>query len=204
MSNWQYANDVPTSPWRSAMTVPRELSLRTLADGLRIIQKPVKEMEKLRGPVRRFKGGSIDEANAWVKQTGLAWEPLEMTVEFGAAPRGTCGLKLFKNATETTLLTVDREGGRIAIDRTHSGDVGFSPRFPGVSSASLSKPDGRVKLHIYLDACSIEVYVNDGEHILTALVFPSKTARGLEFFGPNEAAVTTAEAWPLASSWKAR
>ncbi|HEY8837746.1 MAG TPA: glycoside hydrolase family 32 protein, partial [Dehalococcoidia bacterium] len=59
MSNWLYAQDVPTSPWRSSMTVPRELSLRRTPGGLRLVQKPVGELKKLRMvPPLQFGRGS--------------------------------------------------------------------------------------------------------------------------------------------------
>jgi fructan beta-fructosidase len=204
MSNWQYANDVPTSPWRSAMTVPRELGLRGTAEGLRLVQKPVRELEKLRGTLHRFRGGTIEEANAWIKRSGLGSGPLEMVIEFAPAAKGTAGVKLFKDDKEETVVRVDQEEGRISIDRMRSGNVMFHVKFPGVSFASIAKGDGHVKLHVYVDACSIEVFVNDGEQVLTSLVFSSRTDRGLELFGPKEGAMVPAfEVWPLASCWQA-
>jgi sucrose-6-phosphate hydrolase SacC (GH32 family) len=68
----------------------------------------------------------------------------------------------------------------------------------------LAKPVGPVKLHLYVDACSVEVFVNDGEQVLTALVFPGEGSRAVEVFGPKEGAAASAfDAWPLASCWKA-
>ena len=203
MSNWQYANDVPTSPWRSAMTVPRELVLRSSAEGLRLIQKPVTELEKFRGPLHRFNGGTIEEANAWIKQTGLGSGPMEMVIELASAAKGATGVKLFKDDKEETVVGVDREQGRISIDRTRSGNVAFHAKFPGVASTSIAIADGRVKLRLLVDTCSVEVFVNDGEQVLTSLVFPSKSGRGLELFGPNDGAkVFALDVWPLASCWK--
>jgi fructan beta-fructosidase len=204
MSNWQYAIDVPTSPWRSAMTVPRELGLRQTADGLRLVQRPVRELEKLRGPLRQFKGGTAAEASAWLKRTGLGGGPLEMAVELAPAATGTTGVKLFKGEKEETVVGVDRGRGRVWVDRTHSGNVGFHARFPGVFAAPLARPGDRVKLHLFVDACSVEVFVNDGEQVLTSLVFPSKASRAVELFGPGDGAVVSAlDVWPLASCWKA-
>ncbi len=50
MSNWNYANSIPTSPWRSAMSVPRELGLRTIDGTPQLVQRPVRELRRLRGP----------------------------------------------------------------------------------------------------------------------------------------------------------
>ncbi len=204
MSNWQYANDVPTSPWRNAMTVPRELALRETAGELRLVQKPVKELETLRGPLRRFKGGTVEEANAWIKRSSLGDGPMEMKIEFAPTAKGTTGVKLFKGKNEETVIELDRERERISIDRTHSGNVAFHARFPGVVAAPIAKAPGRTRLHIFVDACSIEVFVNDGEVVLTALAFPSRAGRAVELFGPNEGAmVSVLDVWPLASCWKA-
>lgn len=202
MSNWQYANDVPTSPWRSAMTVPRELYLQRTAEGLRLVQKPVTELEKLRGPLHRFPGGTIEEANAWIQRSGLGRAPLEMMIELAPAAKGTAGVKVFKDDKEETVIGVDREQGRISIDRTRSGNVAFHTKFPGVAFASIAGAGGSVKLHIYLDTCSVEVFVHDGEQVLTSLVFPSETGRTVELFGANEGTrVSAFDVWPLDACW---
>jgi sucrose-6-phosphate hydrolase SacC (GH32 family) len=71
--------------------------------------------------------------------------------------------------------------------------------------APVAKADGRVRLHVFVDACSIEVFANDGEAVLTALAFPSKADRAVEVFGPKEGATVSAfDVWPLASCWKAQ
>jgi fructan beta-fructosidase len=205
MSNWQYANAVPTSPWRNAMTVPRTLELRPTAEGLRLVQQPVRELETLRGLLHRFKGGTVEEANAWIKQSGLGSGPLEMLIELAPAVKGTAGVKLFKSGKEETIVAVDREQGRIAINRTRSGNVAFHPKFSGISSAPVARADGRTRLHLFVDACSVEVFVNDGAHVLTALTFPSETSRTVELYGPNEGGMVSAfEIWPLASCWRAK
>lgn len=201
MSNWQYANDVPTSPWRSAMTIPRELRLRKTAEEVRLVQRPVVELQKLRGPQQRFHGGTVEAANAWIRQNVICSAPLEMTLEFGAKAAGITGVKLFKSTTEETLIGVARE--RVFVDRTKSGNVMFHPKFPGVQSAPLTARDDRVQLHLFVDACSVEVFVNDGESVLSSLVFPSEGSRDIEFFSTtNDATISTIEVWPLTSIWK--
>src|SRR5262249_41478685 len=149
---------------------------RRTAEGLRLVQKPVIELEKLRGPLHRFHGGTVEAANAWIKRNDLDGGPLEMVLEFAQTASGTVGIKVFKDEKEETVVRVDGEQGRVSIDRTRSGNVAFHTKFPRVASASIAKPDGRVKLHIYVDACSVEVFVNDGEHVLTSLAFPSQNA----------------------------
>ncbi|MHB1424852.1 MAG: GH32 C-terminal domain-containing protein [Gemmataceae bacterium] len=118
--------------------------------------------------------------------------------------KGNAGVKLFKSAKEETVVGIDRGRGLVSIDRRRSGEVGFHAKFAGVYSAPLAKPDGRVKLHIFADASSVEVFVNDGEQVLTCLVFPSESGRAMELFGPDEGAVISSlDVWPLTSCWQA-
>lgn len=83
MSTWTYANDVPTAPWRSAMSVSRELQAGGTPAGWRLIQKPVRELQQLRGPAERVRHVALDTANAWLAQrrfpTGLA--EVELTLD---------------------------------------------------------------------------------------------------------------------------
>jgi sucrose-6-phosphate hydrolase SacC (GH32 family) len=164
----------------------------------------VTELEKLRGSTRRFKGGTVAEANAWLKRSDLGSGPLEMMIELAPAGKGAAGVKIFKGEKAETVVAVDREQGRVSIDRTRSGNVAFHAKFPGVASASVAGTEGRVKLRLFVDACSAEVFINDGEQVLTSLAFPSKADRAVELFGPNEGATFSAiDVWPLASCWKA-
>lgn len=205
MSNWQYAGDVPTSPWRNAMTVPRELDLRNTAEGLRLVQEPVAELEKMRGLRHRFPGGTVDEANAWITRDGLESGPLDLAIELAPAAKAASGLKLFECEKEETVVRVDRERGRIFIDRKRSGNVVFHAKFSGVASAPIAKANGPIRLRIYVDACSVEVFANDGEKVLASLSFPSKTCRAMELFGSKEGATVSAfDAWPMESCWKSR
>jgi sucrose-6-phosphate hydrolase SacC (GH32 family) len=81
--------------------------------------------------------------------------------------------------------------------------VTFHPKFSGVYDAPLTLRDGKVRLHIFVDACSVEVFVNEGEQVLTALVYPSAASRGVEFFGPSDTAkVSSVNVWTLKSVWK--
>ena len=203
MSNWQYGQDVPTSPWRSAMSIPRAVGLRPGAEGIRLVQQPVREMDSLRDGHFRFKGGDVTAVNAWLAKNQIHGNQLEFEVEFAPQSAGKEGLKVLKDANGETVIGVDRDRGTVFVDRTHSGNVGFNPKFPGVYSAPLMDRTGKVRLHVFVDASSVEVFVNDCEQVLTALVFPSANSRGVEFFGPKQdASIGTVDLWKLKSAWR--
>jgi sucrose-6-phosphate hydrolase SacC (GH32 family) len=200
MSNWQYAQDVPTAPWRSAMSIPRTVALRETPEGLRLVQKPVGELQRLRQGHHRLRGGAtVEHANQWLRREGIRGDQLELIVEWDASRVGVQGVKVLQGDEEETVIGVDNAQGRFFVDRTRSGDVTFHPQFSGVHEAPLRSRDGTVRLHIFVDACSIEVFANDGETVITDLVFPSQESRGIEFFG---ASVGTVDIWTLKSSWR--
>jgi len=203
MNNWQYGHDEPTSPWRSTMSIPREVGLRRTAEGIRLVQAPVREMELLRDRHYTFNGGTPAEANAWLAKHHLLSNQFEMIAGFEPERTGIEGVKVLKGGGEETVIGVDRDGGRVFVDRTHSGNVNFNPQFSGVQDAPLPQRDGAVKLHIFVDASSVEVFVNDGERVLTDLVYPAADSRGLEWFGPESGAkIGALDLWTLKSIWK--
>jgi sucrose-6-phosphate hydrolase SacC (GH32 family) len=202
MSNWEYGQDVPTSPWRSAMSIPREVALRQTADGIRLVQIPARELQSLRDRHFEFNGGDVAEANGWLRNHQIRGGQLEFEVEFDPQGAAVEGLKVLKGANQETVIGVDRDRGTVFVDRTHSGNVEFNPRFSGIYSAPLINRDGKVRLHIFVDACSVEVFVNDGEKVFTVLAFPSAESRGVEFFGPeNGGKIGSVNAWTLKSIW---
>jgi sucrose-6-phosphate hydrolase SacC (GH32 family) len=203
MSNWQYGQDVPTTPWRSAMSIPRQVGLCKTAQGIRLSQKPVAELQSLRDKQFQFKGGDIAEANDWLARLQMRGDQLEFVVEFEPQNAGVEGVKVLKGSGEQTLIGVDRDRGTVFVDRTHSGNVSFHPKFPGVFEAPLPARDNSLQLHVFVDACSVEVFVNDGEQVFTTLVFPSGDSRGIELFGPDHGAnIRALNLWTLKSIWR--
>ncbi len=189
MSNWQYAQDVPTSPWRSAMTIPRELSLRRTADGLRLVQKPVDEMLTLRGATPlRFPGGTFAAAAEWLlEQKGLPPQ-LDMELVFaGINARSTFTLRLQTGPEESTAIVVDGARARLIVDRTHSGKMDFHAKFAARHEAPLRITGGRVILRLIVDTSSMEVFAQDGETVVTELLFPSAGPRTLGLAKEGEA-----------------
>ena len=148
---------------------------------------------------KHINDATIDEANRWLRERGIHSGPLEMLVEFDTNAGVKNGVRLYKGPREETVVGVDRE--RIWIDRSKSGNVMFHPKFSGVQSAPLKSPEKYAKLHLFIDACSLEVFVNDGQQVLTNLTFPSPDSRGIEFFGEIQRAnIRALEVWPITSS----
>ncbi|MBI3414204.1 MAG: glycoside hydrolase family 32 protein [Verrucomicrobia bacterium] len=203
MSNWQYAQDVPTAPWRSAMSLPREFALRRTAEGLRLATQPVRETHQLRGEHHRLDGATIREANDWLQRNGIRGDKLEIEVEFATTGQSEFGLQVLKSASEFTAIRCEPGRQQLVLDRTHSGKTDFHSKFSDVYEAPLQSRNGSTRLRIFVDTSSVEVFANDGETALTALVFPSANSRGMEFSAAFPAAkIKRLDVWKLKSAWR--
>ncbi len=203
MSNWDYAQEVPTSPWRSAMTVPRELTLKQTPAGLRVRTRPVREMQLLRDQQYALNGGSLAQVRQWIKQEGVRGNCLELNVDIPVSDKGRQGLKVLAGEGEETVIGIDFDRNRVFVDRTRSGDTSFHPGFAGIHETPISIASGLVRLHVFVDASSVEVFANDGEASLTDLVFPSQPAMGVDFLASEERMrFGEIRAWTLKSAWE--
>ena len=151
MSNWQYANQVPTMQFRSANSIVRDLGLFEYNGETYCSVTPAREMDSIRG--QRIS------------------HPTE-TCEIVVSLKGDAQLTLRNSKDEKVVITYDETEQAIDFDRRRSGDVSFSDAFP----CSVSSPTyGEVKtLRIFIDRCSIEIFDGDGKFSLTNLVFPSE------------------------------
>ncbi len=181
MSNWAYAQDVPTSPWRSAMTVPRTLTLRRTPAGLRLVQAPVRELESLRhGPPRRFSGGSIAAANTWLAALSDLPPLLDVDLQVsGVGKMSGFEIQLATDADERTTVAVDPGRKELVFDRSRSGETAFDPKFSLRHTAPLRIVDGKARLRLLLDTSSLEVFAQGGETVMTELIFPKGSGRRL-------------------------
>ncbi|MFK3893913.1 levanase [Bacillus subtilis] len=187
MSNWQYANDVPTSPWRSATSIPRELKLKAFTEGVRVVQTPVKELETIRGTSKKWKNLTISPAshNVLVGQSGDAYE---INAEFKVSPGSAAefGFKVRTGENQFTKVGYDRRNAKLFVDRSESGNDTFNPAFnTGKETAPLKPVNGKVKLRIFVDRSSVEVFGNDGKQVITDIILPDRSSKGLELYAAN-------------------
>ena len=150
MSNWQYANQVPTHQFRSSNSIPRDLDL--FADGEETYCGviPSKEMQALRG-----------------KKVKKLSDVCELVIDI----KNSMELTLSNTNGEKVTMFYDAQKQTFSMDRTKSGDCSFSETFATVTTAPTH---GAMKqLRIFIDRCSIEAFAADGKMAMTNLVFPS-------------------------------
>ena len=174
MSNWQYAADVPTMQFRSANTLPREMGLFRAPDGeVYASSAPSPELEALRGKlaakVKKTTVGRKARSFALPSENGGICEIL-MDIE--ASKAKTVNVVFSNSQGEKVVMQYDPAAVTLSFDRTQSGITDFSEGFPAVTVTPTHEASGRIALRIFVDRSSMEVFGNDGEFVMTNLVFP--------------------------------
>ncbi len=180
MGNWDYAYETPTSPWQGAMTLPREVQLRRCADEIKLTQIPVDELETLRGRAAHWTDRTVTPAIPFVVHEG--GDALEIVAVFQLETATECGVRVRTGEAQQTTIGYDVGQGVLFVDRTQSGETGFSATFPGRHGGPLHPISGNIKMHIFVDRSSVEVFGNDGETVVTSLIFPDTATRDLEIY----------------------
>jgi fructan beta-fructosidase len=202
MSNWAYATVVPTETWRSAMTIARELRLEEYAEGLRVSNHPVKEMENIRGvKFANLKKTLVSESLVYKSESALM---LEATFEFASVPeKADFGFKLVNEKGEELRVGYNSDSSQYYIDRTKSGKLSFSDRFAkDLIYASREHTSNHVKMQLFIDRSSIELFADDGRYVMTNLFFPNSDFNRIEYFEDREYNMDiTAEMFELKSIW---
>ena len=201
MNNWQYAGKSPALPGRGEMTVARSLYLRQPAhtgatesqEPLLLVQKPVVPTPSYVPPAALFGASpyqTLAQTNEQIVAQKLSGSVYLLRVTLDPGDAAETGVRLRRSsgnpnetAEEETVVGIDREKGQVFVDRTRSGKVDWSPDFPARITAPLKHSQANsIRLEIVVDRNSVEVFAEDGETVLTDLIFPSAASTGLSFY----------------------
>ena len=169
MSNWAYAQVVPTTVWRNAMTVPRALSLHRTPVGYRVFSSPVEELTELRGQARAFHGEHrLDHVSSGAFELELTYVPSGGTTD-------TFGVELRNALGEAFRIGYDREADALYTDRRSAGRHDFSDYFaPTNHLAPRISASDTLRMRLIVDRASVEVFADGGATVLTDIVFPTE------------------------------
>lgn len=180
MSNWMYANIVPTETWRSAMTIPRTLQLSKLENDLRVTSLPVQSLTAFREPV--FSKEKISRPfTETIRIPGV--------MEFEADADKGFLIQLMNDQQEKLMIGYDTGQQQFFIDRSASGQTSFHPDFGGRHVAPRFSKDKKLKLQLVIDKTSVELFGDNGLSVMTSIFFPRKPYRQC-LVDPNGGVVT--------------
>ena len=180
MNNWAYARQLPTQDWHGgADSIVRDIRLKTIGGKPALVSNPTTAMKSLEGPAATIgeRRMTPDGAGQLPAPEGGAYR-LDVTLERSAGDDGSVArLELggesgafatvgYDFATESAFISRD-------TDAAATGKAGLSPDYRASRRAASPPRDGKVELSIFVDYCSVEVFINGGEKTMTSLIFPS-------------------------------
>ena len=177
MQNWDTCNlHSSEQPWFGQMSLPRELSIK---NG-RLIQKPVRELESLRGEEVRYQDVAFSDT---IRLDGVKGRKVDMELDIRPQDAGEMyrkfAVRFAQNDKYQTSISFRPGESVLKVDRKASG----SRRAIIHQRRSLVNSEGgRIKLRVILDCFSVEVFVNDGEQVLSATFYTDLEADGISFF----------------------
>ncbi len=187
MSNWQYAQEVPTEKWRSAMTLPRSLHLFPAEDGYRLRSLPVAELAALEQSKTTLSPQAYTSLTTIVKPTEQTLYRLQVT--FAKPEIGTVGLRFSNPAGEYLDITYAADSMAYFIDRRAAGRADFNENFAAKHRGEIDYQSDAIVWDIYLDHASVELFADEGQCVMTDIFFPQSPFNQIEVIAEG----TTAE-----------
>lgn len=182
--------------WAGCMTIPRELTLHS--DTNRLLIRPAAEMKLLRSAPRSAGPFAVRDRELHTIP-GIAGECIELLVEYDLAATDAAefGLhvRVSADGAEKTVIAYHAHTGQMVFDRTDAGEGVAGMKACAIASGG--SPD-ILTLHLFLDRSTLELFINDGEYVMSGYIFPAAASRGIEFFAAGgTAAVRRVQCWDM-------
>ncbi|WP_439132571.1 glycoside hydrolase family 32 protein [Polaribacter sp.] len=169
MSNWNYANETPTKKWRSAMTLPRELKLINKNGKYLVKSKIIENFKTITTEV-------LKEEITGHFPYDFQYQNLQQSkISFEAIVNDKLEVILSNSNKDLYSISYDKKTGVFSIDRSQSGNVNFNSNFKKSSFQKVNiGTEDQLAIDIILDASSIEIFINQGQYVITTQVFSNE------------------------------
>lgn len=205
LGNWGYAREVPTEWGRGFESVPRQITLKTFPEGIRMVQEPVPQLKKIRKDSVALSKRSI-EGTVAIPGFKPAVNSYEFEAVFNTQAASVFGINFFVGNGRKLVIGYDPATSSLFMDRTACTDfvtnMNFNKRFATRSYAPVEALGKRLKIHALVDQSSVEIFINDGKTVLSVVTFPAEMQTGIELFSAKgKTQLINFKAWQLASIW---
>lgn len=174
MSNWDYANEVPTETWRSSMTVAREIELKKIDASYRLLTQPVKELTKYRSTKYEKQTITVNQKTELIDSKTINLSSTEINFKISDLKNSGFTFKLTNKQGDTLAFGYNNSDKNFFVDRRKSGKIEFSEKFADrVSMAKRTSINPDLLGTIILDKTSIELFFDNGETVMTEIFFPN-------------------------------
>ncbi len=199
MSNWQYANQVPTKKFRNAMTLPRELKIKHVGNDMLVTSQPVPELAAIQAAPVTAHNIAVSKSIDLTKKTGQLKIPCRINLSFAKA--NNFSLMFSNDLGEELLIGYDQNQHQYFIDRTKSGKIDFQKNFAGRHTAPRLTDDINMNISLIFDASSVELFADDGLTVMTAVFFPRKAYNQFHMQTDGNALIKKMEYIKLKNIW---
>ena len=200
MSNWAYCRLLPSNYGHQGFwSVPRRLSLISTPEGYRLAQHPKEELKSLRGTQKSYQG-KLKAGVSPVKEIAALGNTYEMEVTFDCEGSHTYGMNLCVGNGRKAVVTYHTDSHSLTVDRTQVADFRME-KFERTCHARVAPIDGKLKLRIFVDKCSIEIFSEDGADVFSLATFAGDDQTGFEFFALDNETHYQMNVWPMQSIW---
>jgi fructan beta-fructosidase len=200
MSNWQYANQVPTEKFRNGMTLPRELKIKHVGNDMLLSAEPVQEMASIQSPPVTLQNISLNKNIDLTKKLGKLKIPCRINLSLATA--NNFSFVFSNDLGEEVIVGYDQNQHQYFIDRTKSGKVDFQKDFAGRHTAPRLTDDAGMNISLVLDASSLELFADDGLTVMTSVVFPNKPFNQIQMKSSEEVIIKKLTFSSLKSIWQ--
>lgn len=197
MSNWNYAQKTPTKKWRSAMTLPRELSLIVEDNGYWLRNKPTENFDKLSKNILHL--DSVDLTTIYkFKDKQIQQSEINLNIRLSQ----DLSLKFLNDLDEQLVFRIDPKRNQMALDRRKSGKTEFSENFSDkIHTLPFPFSEKNVDVRIIIDRSSVEIFVDDGKYVMTEQVFPNAPYNSIEISSATKTVITNLKINQIKSIW---
>jgi len=175
MSNWEYANKVPTKKWRSAMTIPRELKLINIDGYYRIVSLPVKELDKYISKTIKKDLLIINKETVIVDKSAVDMSRLDIRFTMNGLKEDNYDFILSNKENNAIHFGINKKDKCFYVDRKNVSQTKFSDEFAKkISKAPIASDFNSIEVRIIVDKTSIEVFYDNGKTVMTEIYFSDK------------------------------
>ncbi|RYE39768.1 MAG: glycoside hydrolase family 32 protein, partial [Sphingobacteriales bacterium] len=199
MSNWQYADKVPTDKWRSAMTIPRDLGLEKIGDKYLITSRPSPELSILNNRPISLENISATNFNLTAR-TGKLSEAARIT--FTSDKLEPFTITLSNDAGEKVLIGYDKASNNYFIDRTNSGKVSFEKGFAKRHTAPRFSTKDSMDMTLIIDNSSVELFADNGLSVMTSIFFPNSSLSNVNITSDSSFEIKSLRFNSMKSIWR--
>jgi levanbiose-producing levanase len=172
MNEWDYAKNIPTVGWQGNYSIPRLIDLRTINGKPTLIQNPV-NLDSLIESTKEYPSQILNDTNKIFEWKYGQSFMAEYYIDLWKTTANNLSLTVLDNGINKTSIDYDFQLNQISVNRALCGNGDIAPTFSKLYSSKVIPKDNHIRIRAIVDCSTVEIFVNDGETVLTSLTLPS-------------------------------